>query len=305
MIRGFTASNQDVSFGGLYGVAPTFAIGVNAAERVEVLNGPNALLAGMQPTGSVGGSIDIIPKRAHNVPTTDLTATYVSETQFGGKMDIGRRFGANDESGIRINGAYSDGDTAVDHQTRTFGMAVAALDYQSDRAHVTLDLGYQGIETDNVNRATGDVTTRYDDSVITPAFGFVVEPMDNVTVYGNYIEGLQQGTIVGGSFANAGERLAPFVSEQYEAGIKVDWGRLPTTLSAFQITQPSGSAPSSTGVFGEGGEQRNRGIALSAFGEVTDDIRILGGVSLLDASLTKTANGINDGTRRAGSTGHL
>ena len=191
MIRGFTASNQDVSFGGLYGVAPTFAVGVNAAERVEVLKGPNALLAGMQPTGSVGGSIDIIPKRAHSVPTTDLTATYVSETQFGG------------------------------------------------------------------------------------------------------------------SFANAGERLAPFVSEQYEAGIKVDRGRLLTTLNAFQITQPSGSAPSSTGVFGEDGERRNRGIALSAFGEVTDDIRILGGVSLLDATLTKTANGINDGTRRAGSTGHL
>ena len=492
VIRGFAASNQDISFDGLYGVAPTFAVGVNAAERVEVLKGPGALLTGMQPTGSVGGGINIVPKRAQSDPTNNVTLTYASDAELGGNVDIGRRFGDDDKFGIRFNGTYSDGDTAVDNQARTFGSAIVALDYQGERLRTTLDLGYQeqdmdsptvitrvtggipipkapkassnwffpwtgvetddtfaaarveydltadwtfhvamgrkktnwsrlsyfptvinaegdisatpsalefeyradtqeaglrgdfaigtinnqlsltatrfrlrtdsasarvgsaiasniynpvdapfpgaveldpakaseavltsyalsdvislyddqvkfilglrhqSIETDNFNLATGELTTKYDDSVTTPSFGFVVKPMDNVSVYGNYIEGLQQGTIVGSSFDNAGETLAPFVSKQHELGIKVDWGRFASTVSAFQIVQPSGSAPSSTGVFAEDGEQRNRGIELNVFGKVTDTIRVLGGVSQLDATLTKTANGVNNGNKAPG-----
>ncbi|HYD77440.1 TonB-dependent receptor domain-containing protein, partial [Ramlibacter sp.] len=79
--------------------------------------------------------------------------------------------------------------------------------------------------------------------------GSWVKPLQNVSLYGNYIEGLQPGTIVGPTYANAGEVLPPFVTEQWEAGVKVDWGRLTTTLSLFEITQPSGSAPSPTGTF--------------------------------------------------------
>ena len=33
--------------------------------------------------------------------------------------------------------------------------------------------------------------------------------------------------------------FAPYKSTQYEVGVKVDWGKLTTTASLFQISQPS------------------------------------------------------------------
>ena len=39
---------------------------MDAIERVEVFKGPSVLLHGMSPNGSVGGTIDLIPKRAEN-----------------------------------------------------------------------------------------------------------------------------------------------------------------------------------------------------------------------------------------------
>ncbi len=54
----------------------------------------------------------------------------------------------------------------------------------------------------------------------------MLKPLHNVSVYGNWIQGLRQGTVVGANFTNAGEILPPFKTNQYEAGIKVDWGTL-------------------------------------------------------------------------------
>lgn len=491
-IRGFAAQNQDVAFGGLYGIAPAFTVDVGMAERVEVLKGPAALLSGMQPNGSVGGGINIVPKRATDAPITQVTANHVSNAQFGGQVDVGRRFGPHNEFGVRFNGSYQDGDTNVDYQSRTLGSAVAGLDYRGERLRVSLDLGYQQqdynapmlisflaagvpvpkvpdtssnwffpwswsdtkdtfgavrsefdltpdwtlfaaaggkitdwerltyfptitnaagdllatpghlkyryetdteeagirgrfqtgpvdhqitvsanrfhqktsgmsesvggsipsnlynpasvaapsisgldprkisdshlkslavadvlsifdkqvqlilgarqqyIEVENFSTATGALTSKYDERALSPAVGLIVKPWHNVSIYGNYIEGLQQGAIVGATYANAGEVLPPYVSKQYEVGVKVDWGKLTTTFAAFQITQPSATAPSSTGVLSVAGEQRNRGIELNVFGEVRHDLRLLGGLSLIDATLTRTANGIYDGNDAPG-----
>jgi iron complex outermembrane receptor protein len=68
----------------------------------------------------------------------------------------------------------------------------------------------------------------------------VVKPFwQNVSFYGNWIQGLQQGTVVSATYSNAGEVFPPYVTTQYEAGVKIDWGRLTTTASLFQISQPS------------------------------------------------------------------
>lgn len=492
MIRGFLATNQDVAFGGLYGIAPAFTVDVGMAERVEVLKGPSALLSGMQPNGSVGGSVNVVPKRATDAPITKLTPSYVSSGQFGGHVDVGRRFGADKAFGVRFNGSYQDGRTEVDYQSRSLGSAVLGLDYRGERLRLSADLGYQQqnykaptlitflkagvpapsapdassnwffpwswatttdkfgvaraefdltprwtlyaaaggkitdwerlsyfptitnaagdlsatpahlkyryltdteevgtrgqvetgpvhhqitvavnryyqstsglsvaaggalasnlynpssasapgyaeidppkmseaalrsvavsdilsildkrvqlilgvrqqkIEIDNFNTTTGVLSSRYDEQAVTPAFGLIVKPLQNVSIYANYIEGLQQGAIVGPTYANAGQVLAPYMSKQKEVGVKVDWGRVTTTVSAFEITQPSATAPSSTGVLSTDGEQRNRGLEFNTFGQLTDSVRILGGLSVVDARLTHTANGINDGKQAPG-----
>ncbi|MDP2699823.1 TonB-dependent receptor [Thalassospira sp.] len=66
-IRGFnvnTGNSGEMAFNGVYGVAPTYRTLSGFAERVEVLKGPAALLAGMAPNSGVGGVINIVPKRA-------------------------------------------------------------------------------------------------------------------------------------------------------------------------------------------------------------------------------------------------
>lgn len=490
-IRGFTSNPWDFSFNGLYGVVPGLAFSTDAVERVEVLNGPSALLNGMPPFGSVGGTINIVPKRATDDPITRLTALYASNSQFGTQFDVGRRYGDNHEWGARINGTYRDGDTGTQRQSQNLGDVALGLDYRGERARFSLDVGYQDqfvqsplrptylapgiavpaapsananyfqpwtyahtqdwygvargeydlsddwtvygavggrqnrsyllsgfatitnangdlteapynfpvshdsdsqevglrgrfslggvnhqvsltasriddwsgsqfpvvatiasnlynptfipeptytrlnptvtsavhlatlgfadtmsvlgdrlqlvvggrqqqIESTSYSSVTGAQTAHYEKDAFTPAVGLVVKPQENISLYANYIEGLQQGTTVGIAYANAGEILAPYISQQYETGIKVDWGSVITTASLFQITQPSGTANATTNIYSADGQQRNRGIELSATGKVTDTVRVLGGVTLLDGRLTSTANGTYDGNKAPG-----
>lgn len=142
-IRGFYYDSGDYALNGLYGIAPQYSSSANYVERVEVLKGPSALLNGMPPSGAVGGSVNIVTKRALDVDLTQLTATYASKSQFGTNVDISRRYGENKEWGVRFNGGYANGNTAFDHQKSEFGDAVIGLDFRNDRVRWSADIGYQ------------------------------------------------------------------------------------------------------------------------------------------------------------------
>ncbi|MFY1983890.1 TonB-dependent receptor [Achromobacter xylosoxidans] len=139
-IRGFSSNINDVSFGGLYGISPYYRASPEMFERIEVLKGPSALLNGMPPGGSVGGAVNLVPKRAGDVPVASLTATYMSDSQFGGHIDLGRRFGENQQFGIRFNGVYRDGGTAVKQQDQKSQLAALGLDLRADRARISIDV---------------------------------------------------------------------------------------------------------------------------------------------------------------------
>ncbi|MNE77620.1 Ferrichrome receptor FcuA precursor [compost metagenome] len=47
-------------------------------------------------------------------------------------------------------------------------------------------------------------------------------------------------------------------------------------------------------------EQRNRGVELNLFGEVSPGLRLLAGGTLIDTELRGTANGTNDGNQAVG-----
>jgi iron complex outermembrane receptor protein len=84
--------------------------------------------------------------------------------------------------------------------------------------------------------------------------------------------------------------------KQYEAGVKVDWQqRVTTTISVFQITRPSAVTDPFTNIYSFDGEQRNRGLELSAYGEVMRGLRLMASATFYDATLTNTAGGTNNG----------
>jgi len=493
MIRGFTLYNREIAFNGLYGLVPFSSVGLVDIERVEVLKGPNALLNGMAIDGSVGGGINLVPKRAGAEPLNLLTATYVSKGQVGINADIARRWAVGEGSfGARGNVAYSSGDTAVDNSALDMQAISLGLDYSTDRVRIEGDFRYQrrnldapsqllfpgtvvpavkapdpgtnfaqpwtyldttelmgmvrgevdlspdvtlfaavgarkgeydslqsnwtlqdrmglirstpfynyseyeavshqvgiraqadtgpvrhqisviasgvGLDTymfssslpptvfsniyspvaaarpaipavsarlsnrtnltsvgisdtmsildrrvqltvgarqqqvkvTNYNTVTGAATSSYDESALTPAVGLVVKPLENLSLYANYIQGLSQGPQAPTTAVNAGEVFPPFVTEQYEMGAKIDFGGLALTVSAFQIELPNSFTDPLTRLFRVDGNQRNRGLEVMAFGEISETVRLLGGFAYTESVLTRTAGGVNDGKTGVG-----
>ncbi|MEC5397817.1 TonB-dependent receptor [Uliginosibacterium sp. H1] len=188
-------------------------------------------------------------------------------------------------------------------ETTLTSFAIAdTLSFAQDRVLVTLGARNQKVEQQGFNTTTGAPTTNYDSSAVSPVVGVVVKPLTNVSVYANYTEGLSSGTIVGAQYLNRGEVLEPYKSTQYETGLKVDWGRLTTTAAIYQISRPNGMAlgTAPNQVYGYFGEQRNRGLELSGYGEIQRGLRGLLSMAFVDAEQTKTPGGATDGKTAAG-----
>ncbi|WP_277588763.1 TonB-dependent receptor [Pseudomonas chlororaphis] len=147
-IRGFSLFNSDVAYNGLYGVLPTYTIDMEMADRVDILKGPTQLINGISPRGSVGGGINVVPKRATDKPITEFTGSYASDSQLGGAVDIGRRFGEDNKFGVRLNAVKQSGDTEWDHQSVDREMAVLGLDFRGERLRLSTDIGHTERDTD-------------------------------------------------------------------------------------------------------------------------------------------------------------
>ena len=175
-----------------------------------------------------------------------------------------------------------------------FADTLSTLD---DKYQLTLGVRHQNVKSQSYSIFTGlPSSPYYDESAITPMVGFVVKPWDNtLSLYANYIEGLSQGgTITDPSNPLVAEKtFKPYKSKQYEVGTKWDMGKFKNTLSIYQITK-NDLAQDANRNYSES-EQRNRGIEWTTAGEIVKDIRLLGGVSYLEAEWKKTAGGLMDG----------
>ena len=138
-IRGFSVEAEDMALNGMYGLAPEGHVPVEFLERVEVLKGPTAMLSGMAPSGGVGGAVNLVPKRAGDIPATSVTVDYSSDAQVGTHVVVGRRFGTDNRVGVRVNGVYRDGDTTLDGQSKERILGSTAVDYRGDDFRMSLD----------------------------------------------------------------------------------------------------------------------------------------------------------------------
>ncbi|MDQ8020522.1 MAG: TonB-dependent siderophore receptor [Moraxellaceae bacterium] len=205
-------------------------------------------------------------------------------------------------SSLPVITAARTAPTKASETTLTSFAIADTMSFLQDRVLVTLGARDQNVEQQSFNQTTGAPTTNYDSSAVSPVVGLVVKPLSNVSVYANYTEGLSRGTIVGTQYLNRGEVLEPYKSTQYEIGVKVDWGRLTTTAAIYQLARPNGmalgTAPNQT--YGYFGEQRNRGLELSGYGEIQRGLRGMLSMAFVDAEQTKTPGGATDGKQAAG-----
>ena len=138
-IRGFPVLGSELALNGMYGLAPDGHVPTEFLERVEVLKGPGALLNGMAPFGAVGGSINLVTKHAGDAPITSVSTDYTSSSQFGTHIDVGRRGGDHNQFGVRYNGVYRSGGTALDEQWKVRGLNALALDFREERVRLSID----------------------------------------------------------------------------------------------------------------------------------------------------------------------
>ncbi|HMN81084.1 MAG TPA: TonB-dependent receptor, partial [Burkholderiaceae bacterium] len=142
LVRGFPLNRMGVAtFDGLYGIASIEGIPLEGLERVELLKGPSTFVNGLSPFGAVGGALNLVPKRAGSEPLNRLTLNYQSKSIFGAHLDVGRRFGENQELGVRFNVAYADGKSAIQGESRTYDNATIGIDYTTHRGRITFDAG--------------------------------------------------------------------------------------------------------------------------------------------------------------------
>ncbi len=153
MMRGFPVYSDDMTFNGVYGILPRQYVAAEMLERVEVLRGANSFLNGASPGGTagggIGGAINLVPKRAGSEPLTRVTVGTQTGGQAYGAMDLGRRFGDNQENGIRVNLVARDGEDGVDNQETQLGVLSIGFDHQGENFRMSADIGYQDHHIDS------------------------------------------------------------------------------------------------------------------------------------------------------------
>ena len=197
------------------------------------------------------------------------------------------------------NNTYQWSQPKNDENTLT-GFSVADIISTADeRWQFVIGGRQQNVKIDNYNTTTGKIKSSYDKSVFTPAFALVYKPKANMSVYANYMQGLDAGdaVVTDTHAANYGTAFAPFKTKQYEFGVKYDFGRWATTLSFFNIESPTLIEDAATKIYSPSGEVRHRGLEWNFFGEPVKGTRLIGGLMLLDAKYTKSERGAYNGHR--------
>jgi iron complex outermembrane receptor protein len=145
--------------------------------------------------------------------------------------------------------------------------------------------------SDYRNRATSaaGVITRFALDEWTPSVGLIVKPVDRLSVYATYIEGLEEGGTAPSNTANAFEVLPPAVTRQYEAGIKGEALRgVVFQLAGFRIERRFAFTDLADNVFKLAGDTRYQGIEASVTGEVTSRLSIYASGQYLDAEIRRS-----------------
>lgn len=249
-------------------------------------------------TGSVGHTVVV----SGSVYQSRSKNAYVmsSSTDVGSLYD----YDSLDQfAGLYYGGSLSD-PKETERVTYSSAALADTLSLFDDQVKVMLGARLQRVETKSFDYNSGDESSSYGSTALTPSVGVVYQPMLDVSLYANYSEALLPGEIApstnnGSDVANAGEVLKPNRSEQYEVGAKYDNGSYGAVVSLFQISKPSYMYDSNNS-YTDNGEQRNRGIELSAFGEPIESVKVLGGVTLIDAEIVKSATTASEGKQAIG-----
>lgn len=204
-------------------------------------------------------------------------------------------FGVDTLRGGELADPLRTGSTRL--SSLALGDTVALAD---QRLLLTAGLRQQKIAIANYAYGTALPTERYAQSRSSPLLAAIYKLSPSLSLYANAVQGLSQGQTAPAKAANRGEMLAPYVSRQKEIGVKFDGAQMSGSLALFSTTRPRAYLDASSSVFSAQGKDRHRGIELALQGEAAKGLRLLGGLSWLDARQQSTGDAASDGRRVIG-----
>ena len=161
--------------------------------------------------------------------------------------------------------------------------------------HINVD-GYQ-----YVLKADTEIRAKHD--FLLPNVSLVYTPLDNVSVYAAYSQGMEHGGTADRKAMNANEELTPSRSKQIEFGVKMDvTPDFMLAASLFQIrkglefNQPLALQPKKYNFVREG-QAQHRGLELSAQGKATRDLNLGVSLTALNSQQSNTGEASLDGKR--------
>ena len=119
-------------------------------DRIDITSGPNAGVNGVSMSNNgtnsgatpAPGTINIVTKRALNTPVNRYTQTFSGRGNVGEFIDVGRRFGENNEWGIRVNAEYMEGGLALPGAEKNEKNIFINMDHRGDNNITNLFAGY-------------------------------------------------------------------------------------------------------------------------------------------------------------------
>lgn len=287
-LANLTVSNSATGAGSLYRFDNTREDSVRTGE---------VGLKGKFETGSIGHDVVLNANLYHfekkAAYTFDFSGTSLNTNLYAPVYSSLPAFTATAGSGGVLNNPKTTGRTIL--RSVALGDTLSMLNNQ---LLLTLGLRHQQIVATTYTY-DGVFDHAYDKSKLSPVLGAVVKPWDGISLYANYIEGLSQGATAPGTAANKGQPLAPYESTQKEVGAKFDFGKIRVTTAYFTTEKPRGFVNAAS-VFTSQGKEEHQGVELMTYGQLSPSLRVLGGITWLDAKQKNTGDAATEDKQTIG-----
>ncbi|BBB89797.1 MAG TPA: TonB-dependent siderophore receptor [Methylomusa anaerophila] len=155
-------------------------------------------------------------------------------------------------------------------------------------------LTYKTWDINTGNPVSGAGYTNYK---TTPSVALVYKPHPNVATYVSYMQGLESGGYVNNAGAvNNGALLPPYVSDQWEAGVKATMGNMDVTAALFRMNKANGYLDPADSIYKQEGKEIHQGLEVTATGKVNERLTLIGGFTLMKAKIIENkSNPVQNG----------
>ena len=143
-IRGFQMNAYQFKVNGVPGLFSQTNMPANFVESIEVVSGPAIGIHGTTNSESAGGSVNLTTKKAeYGKERITYRQTINGRGALGEAFDIGKRFGKNEQWGVRVSAENIQGKTAVEREKLTTRDIYVNLDHVGNRSTTNLFAGYR------------------------------------------------------------------------------------------------------------------------------------------------------------------